>query len=127
MEVVDGTEGEGTVKISPYPSLAVFFMGYADWLTTIIGIVYFGAVEVNPLFAYMTETNLVGFTVVKLNATIFMGVLCFMGERMLQRLEDKNSKSFLYSRIILRAGYLITISFLLVTILNNLIVFAKII
>jgi membrane protein DedA with SNARE-associated domain len=102
-------------------------MGYADWLMTIIGIVYLGAVEVNPLFAGLTRTNLAGFTAVKLNATIFVGVLCYLGERMLQNVEDKNSKPFLYSRIILRTGYLITIAFLLITILNNLIVIANII
>lgn len=113
-------------KISPYPSLALFFMGYADWLITIVGVVYLGAVETNPLFAEMTKANLAGFTAIKLNATIFMGVLCYLGDRMLLRLKDENSKSYRVSRIILRTGYLITVGFLLATILNNLIVVANI-
>jgi Domain of unknown function (DUF5658) len=100
-------------------------VGYLDWLTTIIGIVYFGAVEVNPLFANLTRTNLAVFTAIKLDATIFMGVSCYLGEKMLQRLRDKYSKSYVLSRTILRGGYLVTITVLLVTVLNNLIVVAE--
>jgi hypothetical protein len=105
--------------------LALVFMGSIDWLTTIIGIVYFGAVEVNPFFADITRTNLVAFTAIKLTTTIFVGLLYYLGERMLQRLKDKNSKSFLCARITLRGGYVITTAVLLITILNNLIVVAK--
>lgn len=100
-------------------------MGYLDWLTTIIGIAYFGAVELNPLFADLTRTNLVAFTAVKLTTTIFLGLLAYLGERMLQRLKDENSTSFLCTRIILIGGYLIATTVLLATILNNLIVVAK--
>jgi len=100
-------------------------MGYLDWLTTIIGIAYFGAVEGNPVMALLTRTNLVAFTAVKLTTATFAGLLAYQGERMLQRLEDKTSKSFLRARIILKAGYIIAATILLVTILNNLVVVAK--
>lgn len=113
------------LRIRPYHSLTLVFMGYVDWLTTIIGIVYFGAVEVNPLFAEITKTNLVAFTAMKLVTTIFVGLLYYLGERMLQRLRDKNSESFPYVRITLRGGYAIVTLVLLMTILNNLIVVAK--
>jgi hypothetical protein len=102
-------------------------MGYLDWLTTIIGIVYFGAAELNPLFADITRTNLVAFTAIKLTTTIFLGFLCYLGERMLRRLKDRNSKSFLCCRIILTGGYVVAATFLLITILNNLFVVAKIV
>jgi len=100
-------------------------MGYVDWLTTIIGIAYFGAVEVNPFLAELTRTNLVAFTALKLTAAMFVGLLSYQGERMLQRLKDKNSKYFLRARFALRAGYIIVSTVLLFTILNNLIVVAK--
>jgi hypothetical protein len=100
-------------------------MGYVDWLTTIIGIVYFGAVEVNPLFAELTRTNLVAFTATKLVTTVFVGLLYYLGERMLQRLRDTNSESFPYVRITLRGGFAVAAMVLLMTILNNLIVVAK--
>jgi ABC-type Na+ efflux pump permease subunit len=102
-------------------------MGYLDWLTTVIGIVYFGAVELNPLFADIARTNLVAFTAIKLTTTIFLGLLCYLGERMLRRLKDKNSRSFLCCRIILTGGYVIAVTFLSITILNNLFVVARIV
>jgi Domain of unknown function (DUF5658) len=101
-------------------------MGYMDWLTTIIAIVYFGAVEVNPFFAVITRTNLVAFTAVKLTTTIFVGLLYYLGEKMLLRLKDKKSKSFLCARITLRGGYVVVTAILLGAVLNNLIVIGKI-
>ena len=100
-------------------------MGYLDWLTTIIGIAYFGAVEFNPVMAQLTQTNLVAFTAVKLTIALFVGLLAYQGERMLQRLKDKTSQSFLRARFALRAGYVIITTVLLVTILNNIIVVAR--
>jgi hypothetical protein len=102
-------------------------MGYMDWLTTIIGIFYFGAVEANPFFADMTRTNLVAFTAVKLVTTIFVGLLYYLGERMLLRLKDRKSRSFLCARIILRTGFVVTTVILLSAILNNIIVIGRII
>ena len=52
-------------------------MGYLDWLTTIIGIAYFGAVEFNPVMAQLTQTNLVAFTAVKLTIALFVGLLAY--------------------------------------------------
>jgi hypothetical protein len=100
-------------------------MGYMDWLTTIIGIFYFGAVEVNPLFAELTRTNLVAFTAIKLMTTIFVGLFYYLGERMLVRLKDRKSRSFLCARIILRGGYVVVTAILLSAVLNNIIVIGK--
>ena len=105
--------------------MALVLMGSMDWLTTIIGIFYFGAVEVNPFFADITRTNLVAFTAIKLTTTIFVGLLYYLGERMLLRLKDKKSKSFLCARITLRGGYVVITAVLLSAVLNNLIVIGK--
>ena len=107
--------------------MTLILMGYMDWLTTIIGIFYFGAVEANPFFVEMTRTNLVAFTAVKLMTTIFVGLLYYLGERMLLRLKDRKSGSFLCARIILRAGFVVTTVILLSAILNNIIVIGRII
>jgi hypothetical protein len=113
------------LRVRAVPSLTLVLMGYMDWLTTIIGIAYFGAVEVNPFFADITRTNLVAFTAIKLMTTIFVGLLYYLGERMLLRLKDKKSKSFLCARIILRGGFVVITVILLSTVLNNLIVIGK--
>lgn len=105
--------------------MTLVLMGYMDWLTTIIGIAYFGAVEVNPLFAELTRTNLVAFTAIKLMTTVFVGLFYYLGERMLVRLKDKKSRSFLCARIILRVGYVVVTVILLSAVLNNIIVIGK--
>jgi hypothetical protein len=52
-------------------------MGFLDWLTTILGLVYFGAVEVNPLFAGLTETNILAFSGVKLSVAVLVGLMFY--------------------------------------------------
>jgi hypothetical protein len=123
--VEKGKEKAVMLRVRAIPSLTLVLMGYVDWLTTIIGIFYFGAVEINPFFAELTRTNLVAFTAVKLTSTIFVSLLYYLGERMLFRLKDKNSKSYLCARITLRGGYVIITVILLSAILNNLIVIGK--
>lgn len=91
-----------------------------DWLTTIIGIFYFGAVEGNPFLADIARTSLPAFTAIKLATTIFVGLLFYQGERILLRIQDKTSGSFQCTRIILRGAYVAATVFLLIAVLNNL-------
>jgi hypothetical protein len=123
--VEKGKEEALVLRVRTVPSLILVLMGYMDWLTTMIGIVYFGAVEVNPFFADIVRTNLVAFTAIKLTTTIFVGLLYYVGDRMLMRLKDKESKSFLFARVTLRVGYVVITAVLLSAILNNIIVIGK--
>jgi hypothetical protein len=91
-----------------------------DWLTTIIGIVYFGAVESNPFLADITQISLPVFTAIKLSTTIMVGLLFYKAEKTLQNTPDKSTRSFKCARIILRSAYVIATAFLLVAVLNNL-------
>jgi hypothetical protein len=100
-------------------------MGSMDWLTTVIGILYSGAVEGNPFIADVAKTSLLAFTAIKLSATMFAGLLFFVADRILLRTQDKNSLSFRCTRIILRGVYVAATVFLLIAVLNNLIVFAR--
>jgi hypothetical protein len=113
------------LRVRTVPSLILFLMGYMDWLTTIIGIFYFGAVEVNPFFVDITKTNLAAFTAIKFATTISVVLLYYLGERMLLRLKDAKSQSFLCARLVLRIGYLVITAILLSAILNNIIVIGK--
>ena len=96
-----------------------------DWLTTIIGIVYFGAVESNPFLAEITRTSLPAFTAIKLSTTVIVGLLFYKAEKTLLRTSDKNTRSFKCARVILRSAYIIATVLLLVAVLNNLIVVVK--
>ncbi len=100
-------------------------MGSMDWLTTIIGIVYFGAVESNPFMAGLTSTSLVTFTAVKLATTAFVALLFYKAEKTLLLVPDKTSRSFRLTHIVLRASYIIATTLLLAAIVNNLFVVAK--
>jgi hypothetical protein len=53
------------------------FCGVIDCVTTVVGIAWFGATEGNPLFAAITQTNLVAFSGIKLAAAVFIGVLFY--------------------------------------------------
>jgi hypothetical protein len=125
-EIVRERREEASIlKIRAVPSLALVLIGSMDWLTTIIGILYFGAFEGNPFIADIARTSLPAFTAIKLSIIMFAGLLFCMAERILLRTQDKNSRSFRYTRFILRGAYIAATVFLLIAVLNNLIVFAR--
>jgi hypothetical protein len=113
------------LRVRAVPSLSFILMGSMDWLTTIIGIVYFGAVEGNPFLANITRTSLLAFTAIKLSTTIIVGLLFYKAEKTLLSAPDKNNRSFKCARVILRSAYVIATAFLLFAVLNNLLVVVK--
>jgi hypothetical protein len=96
-----------------------------DWLTTVIGIIFFGAVEGNPFLAELTRTSLLAFTAIKLSTTIFVGLLFYKADKLLLRSRDKNARSFQCARVVLRVAYVIAVALLLIAVLNNLLVVVK--
>ena len=106
------------------PSLAVVLVGSMDWLTSIVGITCFGAVESNPFIAGIAGASLAVFTVIKLIATVLIGLMFYQGERMLLGTQDKSSRNYQYTRFLLRGGCLAATGFLLFAVINNLVVFA---
>ena len=113
------------LRANAVPSLALVLMGTMDWLTTIIGITYFGAVENNPFMASLTGTSLVTFTAVKLTTTIFVALLFYKAEKTLLVTSDKTSRSFMLTRVVLRAAYVMATVLLLAAVANNISVVAQ--
>ena len=113
------------LKIRAAPGLSLVFIGSMDWLTTIIGVAYFGAVEGNPFLADITRTSLPAFTVIKLSITIIVGLLFYKAEKTLLGMQEKNTQSFRCARVILRVSYITAVALLLAAVLNNLIVVAN--
>jgi hypothetical protein len=99
------------------PSLLIL-MGSLDWLTTIVGVVYFGAVEGNPFLVGLVSSNLLVFSVIKLGTSFFVGFLFFQANKILNRVEDK-SNCFIGSNYMLKGGYITSLIFLLVAVVNN--------
>ena len=102
------------------PSVLLIVMGSIDAITTVIGVLYFGASELNPFLTGIVNTNILAFLVLKLAATFFIGFTYVIVNRTLNRAPDKTSKSFHYSHWIMKAAYTGLILFLALVIANNL-------
>jgi len=99
-------------------------MGSMDCLTTVVGTVYFGAQELNPLIAGLIYTNLHVFVLVKLAVTIGVGVVFVWIERTLLRVSFRDKSIRLVYRVF-RIASIIMIAFLCIVVVNNVIVLLR--
>jgi hypothetical protein len=113
------------MKTGPYPMLLLALMGSMDCLTTVVGILYFGAVELNPFIAGVVSTNLAAFVVLKLTTTVFVCLIFVQAEKILMKSQDKTTKAFAWTHRLLKVAYVGVIAFLAVVVLNNLTVLAN--
>jgi len=65
------------VKLQALICSALFLLGGADLLTTVVGVTGKGAVEINPLLATLTQTDIVGFIGLKMVSVLLIGALFF--------------------------------------------------
>ena len=89
--------------------------GFLDWLTTMVGIAFFGAEELNPLMAGLTQTNLVAFSALKLAAIIVVALLFFKASNM----TAKQNIDMTFTKKFLNAGYFTTFFALTTVALTN--------
>ena len=115
------------LRVKAAPSLIFIIAGAMDWLTTIIGVMWFGAVESNPFIASVANSNMPIFAVLKLTATLLIGIFFYMGERMLRKTQYTNIRPYQYARIILKTACIAVTALLLIAVVNNLIVVATLI
>jgi hypothetical protein len=118
------SKGEGVymLKTEVFPSFLLIFMGSIDCLTTVIGVLYFGAVELNPFLAGIVSTNIGAFLVVKLAATILIAFTYILANKTLMKTQNKSTKSFKYSCKFLKVAYAGILAFLVIVVANNLII-----
>ena len=110
------------MKTRTYPTLLLALMGSMDCVTTVIGILYFGAVELNPFISGIVSTNLPAFVALKLTSTVFVCLIFVQAEKILLKTKDKTTKAFTWTRRLLKVAYAGVIVFLIVTVANNAIV-----
>jgi hypothetical protein len=113
------------MHVRSYPTLLLVLMGSIDCITTIIGTLYFGAVELNPFMAGVVTSNIAAFVVLKLTTTLMICLIFFQAEKILMKTHDKSSKAFSRTQKILRVAYAGVIVFLVVVVANNTIVLAN--
>jgi membrane protein DedA with SNARE-associated domain len=124
LKTVSQREGEKPFLQSAQtlPSLFLIFMGSMDCLTTVIGTLYYGTRELNPILAGLVNSNLQAFVILKLTATVAVGLIFILAQKTLMRSSDKNSASFKIALRTLRIAYFSIILFFAIVVTNNLLV-----
>ncbi len=95
-----------------------------DCLTTVIGILYFGAVEYNPLLAGVISSSLPAFVALKLTTTVFVCFIFIQAKKILLQAKDKSTRGFSRTQKLLKLAYAGVVVFLFVVVTNNLLVLA---
>ncbi len=65
-----------------------------DCLTTVIGTLYYGTRELNPVLAGLVSSNLPAFVILKLTVTVSVGLIFILAQKTLMKSPNKNSCSF---------------------------------
>ena len=93
-----------------------------DCLTTVIGTLYYGTRELNPVLAGLVNSNLPAFVISKLAITVFVGLIFILAQKTLSRSPDKNSAQYKIALRILNISYFIIGLSLAIVVIHNLLV-----
>ena len=93
---------------------ALLLIGISDWLTTIVGVTFFGAQETNPMLIGLVSSNLALFSTVKLFAVIGTGLAFYKAVGLSKSLNWSVTNRFL------DISYSVTFLFLAAVVINNL-------
>jgi hypothetical protein len=111
------------VRTAPsFPSILLVLVGTADLLTTIVGVAYFGAVEINPLMANLVSTNLPAFAALKLASTLVIAATFYQAKKMLPQTPNK---TFGGTQALFKIAYAAALFFLIVIVANNIVSIAQ--
>ena len=109
-----------TLKSEVFLSFILVLIGAIDCLTTVIGVLYFGAVELNPLLTGIVSTNIWAFLVLKISATVCVGFTYILANKTLNKAVDNTTKAFKYSQSLIKITYAGLVMFLTIVVINNL-------
>jgi hypothetical protein len=107
------------LKSDVFPSFILILMGSIDCLTTVIGVLYYGAAEMNPLMTGIVSTNIAAFLALKISATFLIGFTYILAKRTLNKTQNKESTTFKYSNRLMKIVYTGLMVFLFIVIINN--------
>ena len=110
------------LNLKPIPCLSLITAGSLDWLTTVIGITFFGAVEGNPVMAQLISSSLFLYSIIKILTTLVIGFTFYKAEKILFNVENKNSRVFRLTHAGVRTIYIFATVTLLFATLNNIFV-----
>lgn len=101
---------------------AIVLVGFIDWLTTVTGVIFFGATEVNPMLSGLTKSSLILFSAVKLSAVVIVGLAFYAATAICKSQTDgwRLTKRFVY------VGYSLTFLMLTAVVSSNMITLFRI-
>jgi hypothetical protein len=111
-----------TLKAEVFPSFLIILLGSIDCITTVVGVMYFGASEINPLMIGILNSSIAAFLALKISATFLIGFTYIYAKRTLNKAMDKSSKAFKVSCKVMKGAYAGIMVFLIITVINNLII-----
>lgn len=108
-------------RTAVFPGLLLVLMGSIDCATTVVGTLYFGASEMNPILAGVVS-NVPLFMALKLTATACIAGTYVMSTKVLNSAQDKTTRGFRVGSTAVKVIYLGLVAFLTVVVVNNFIV-----
>jgi hypothetical protein len=111
-----------TLKADLFPSFLIILLGSIDCLTTVIGVMYFGASELNPFMTGIVSSSIAIFLAIKISATCLIGFTYIYAKRILNQSMDKTTKAYKISCKGVKIAYAGVMVFLILTVLNNFLV-----
>ena len=110
------------IRTDILPTFVLVLIGTMDCFTTVVGVIYFGAAELNPILSSVVHSSIVAFIVLKLTATLCIAGTYMLAKKMLNKTTDKTAKSFRFSNIFVKSTYAGLVVFLFLVVTNNLVV-----
>lgn len=108
-------------RTAMFPGLLLVLMGSIDCATTVVGTLYFGASEMNPVLAGVVS-NIPLFMALKLTATFCIAGTYVLSTKVLNSAQDKTTRGFRVGSAAVRVIYLGLVAFLTLVVVNNFIV-----
>ncbi len=98
----------------------VFVLGYLDWLTTMVGLIFCGGVELNPLLSGLTKSSMLIFSAAKLTAVALAGFAAYKAIDV-----TKSPRNWRFTTKFVNGGISFTVLALSVVVANNMTVVFK--
>ena len=108
------------LKAEMFPSFLIILLSSIDAITTVIGVLYFGAAELNPFMTSIVNTSILAFLALKIATTFLIGFTYILAKRTLNKTINKESRTFRYSNRLIKVAYAGLMVFLIIVVVNNL-------
>jgi hypothetical protein len=108
-------------KTAMLPGMLLILMGSLDCATTVLGTLYYGASEMNPMLVGVVG-NVPLFMALKLTATVFIAGTYVLSTKIINSMQDKTARSYRAGSAVIKIIYTCLVAFLVVVVANNVLV-----